>query len=57
MESSRTYPILDDPGTLLLHELEAGQDYEVVVTNGSGLYRYRMGDVVQARKTRSYIVC
>ena len=57
MESSRTYLILDDPGTLLLHELEAGQDYEVVVTNGSGLYRYRMGDVVQARKTRSYIVC
>jgi len=37
----------EDPETLLLHELSAGSVYEVVVTNGSGLYRYRMGDVVQ----------
>ncbi|XP_023327761.1 4-substituted benzoates-glutamate ligase GH3.12 isoform X2 [Eurytemora carolleeae] len=39
----------DNPDTLLLHQLEKGQAYEVVVTNGSGLYRYRMGDVVQGQ--------
>lgn len=32
---------------LLAHELELGCQYEVVVTNGGGLYRYRMGDVVE----------
>lgn len=40
---------VDDPApqTLLLHELEVGQAYELVITNQSGLYRYRLGDVVQ----------
>jgi len=40
---------VDDPApqTLLLHELEVGQAYELVITNPSGLYRYRLGDVVQ----------
>ena len=42
----------DDPKTLLLHELEVGKKYEVVITNFSGLYRYRMFDVVQV--TRMY---
>ena len=42
----------DDPQTLLLHELEVGKKYEVVITNFSGLYRYRMFDVVQV--TRMY---
>ena len=32
--------------TLGMAELEVGRDYEVVVTNLSGLYRYRIGDVV-----------
>jgi hypothetical protein len=34
--------------TLLLHELEAGRDYHIVVTTGSGLLRYHMNDVVRA---------
>jgi hypothetical protein len=34
-------------GTLLAHELERGRQYEVVITNGAGLYRYRLGDVVE----------
>ncbi len=39
---------LDGHGsTLLLHELEAGRVYEVVVTTGGGLYRYRLGDRVR----------
>lgn len=33
--------------TVLMDDLEPGRKYEVVVTNRSGLYRYRMGDVVQ----------
>ena len=32
---------------MLLHELEADQVYEVVVTTGGGLYRYQMEDRVQ----------
>ena len=42
----------ENPQTLLLDELEVGKKYEVVVTNSSGLYRYRMDDVVQV--TRMY---
>lgn len=29
-----------------LNELEVGQDYELVLTNTSGFYRYRIGDVI-----------
>lgn len=29
------------------HQLEKGRSYEVVVTNGGGLWRYRLGDVVE----------
>ena len=32
---------------LLPHELEEGELYEPIVTNFSGLYRYRLGDVVR----------
>lgn len=38
--------------TVLLSELEVGKKYEVVVTNFSGLYRYRMEDVIEV--TRMY---
>jgi hypothetical protein len=31
----------------LAHELEAGRRYEIVVTTGGGLYRYRTGDLVE----------
>lgn len=40
----------EQPRTMLLHQLEVGEEYEVVVTNPSGLYRYRMGDVVKIVK-------
>ena len=33
--------------TCLAHELQAGRCYEVLLTTGGGLYRYRLGDVVQ----------
>lgn len=32
---------------LLAHELEPGRRYEVVLTTGGGLYRYRLGDLVE----------
>ena len=32
---------------LLLHELEEGKNYEVIVTNLAGLYRYRIKDVIK----------
>nr|XP_054767600.1 uncharacterized protein LOC129274884 [Lytechinus pictus] len=35
------------PKTLLIDELEVGQEYEIVFTQESGLYRYRVGDVVR----------
>lgn len=37
----------DQPQTLLLHQVEVGKEYEVVLTNISGLYRYRLGDLVR----------
>ena len=40
------------PKTLLLNEVKVGEKYELVVTNSSGLYRYRMEDIVQV--TRMY---
>ncbi len=39
-----------NPGTLLSHELETGKNYKVVLTNGSGLYRYDMNDTVKVEK-------
>jgi hypothetical protein len=33
--------------TLLLHELEEGQRYLLVMTSPSGMYRYRIGDVIE----------
>lgn len=33
--------------TLSLSELEVGKSYEVIVTNTAGLYRYKIGDVVE----------
>ena len=36
-----------NPTTFDLDELNVGEMYEVVVTNYSGFYRYRMGDVIK----------
>ena len=33
--------------TLLMDQLEVGKEYELIVTNLSGFYRYRLGDVVR----------
>jgi hypothetical protein len=35
------------PDVLLPHQLEAGRQYVVVLSNASGLYRYDIGDVVR----------
>lgn len=37
----------DDPKTITLEQLEAGQVVEIVVTNFAGFYRYRLGDIVK----------
>ena len=37
----------DDTRTLNINELEVGEVYEVVVTNLSGLFRYKLHDVVE----------
>lgn len=37
----------DDPHTLLMQEVTEGHNYELVITNASGLYRYRIGDIVK----------
>ena len=37
----------DENQTLTIEDLEVGEDYEIVVTNLSGFYRYRLGDVVR----------
>ena len=41
---------VDTTKTLLIDELEVGKKYELVVTNFSGLYRYRMEDIVQVTR-------
>lgn len=37
----------DSSRPFLAHELETGRDYEVFITTGGGLWRYRLGDIVQ----------
>jgi hypothetical protein len=37
-----------DPETLTPQELEAGREYAVVLSNSTGLLRYRLGDIVRA---------
>lgn len=37
----------DSDETLTLDQLEVGKDYEIVLTNTSGFYRYRIKDVVR----------
>lgn len=38
-----------DPDVLLPEQLEDGRTYVLVLSNGSGLYRYNIGDVVRVR--------
>jgi hypothetical protein len=45
--TSHYFEFLSSSGDLLgAHQLEQGAEYEVVVTNGGGLWRYRLGDLV-----------
>ena len=46
--TSHYFEFLDERGEIrLAHQLEPAQRYEVLVTNGAGLWRYRLGDVVE----------
>ena len=36
-----------EPKTVLMEDLCEGKEYELVITNQSGFYRYRMGDVIK----------
>ena len=46
--TSHFFEFIDEAGGVRrAHELERGKNYEVVVTNGGGLWRYRLGDVVE----------
>ena len=47
--TSHFYKFIEQPGAppQLLHELEAGHQYSVLLTTGGGLYRYRLGDRVR----------
>lgn len=45
---SHFFEFIDASGAVrLADELDAGQRYEVLVTTGGGLYRYRLGDLVE----------
>ncbi|XP_023930260.1 probable indole-3-acetic acid-amido synthetase GH3.8 isoform X1 [Lingula anatina] len=37
----------EQPDTLLMHQVVKGRDYELVLTNMRGMYRYRLGDIVR----------
>ncbi|GAV06309.1 hypothetical protein RvY_16323 [Ramazzottius varieornatus] len=37
----------DQPATLFAEEVRLNEEYEIVITNSCGLYRYRLGDVVR----------
>jgi hypothetical protein len=46
--TSYFFEFLDAQGDVrLAHQLERGAHYEVILTNGGGLWRYRLGDVVE----------
>lgn len=38
---------VDPEKTLFIEQLEPGKEYEIIITNLTGLYRYRFGDVVR----------
>ncbi len=40
-------PLAPDAPTLLAHELQVGQHYQLVLTTAAGLYRYCLGDLVE----------
>ena len=45
---SHFFEFLSEHGDVITaHEVETGKAYEVIVTNGGGLWRYRLGDMVE----------
>ncbi len=40
----------DNPTALLPHQVEVGKTYVLILTNGSGLYRYNIGDVIRVAR-------
>ncbi|MBP8824124.1 MAG: GH3 auxin-responsive promoter family protein [Flavobacteriales bacterium] len=44
----------EQPPTKLLHEVEAGQEYAVVISTNAGLWRYMPGDTVRFTSTNPY---
>ncbi len=46
----------DQPPTKLLHEVEAGEDYALVISTNAGLWRYMPGDTVRFTSTEPYRV-
>ena len=46
--TSHYFEFLDEGGDVRgAHQLERGRRYEVIITNGGGLWRYRLGDIVE----------
>ena len=41
----------DDSKTYLLHEVEVGKHYALVISTNSGLWRYKVGDTIQFTST------
>lgn len=44
----------EQPPTKLLHEVEAGQEYALVISTNAGLWRYMPGDTVRFTQTNPY---
>jgi len=40
-------PVEDESRILYMDELEIGKEYEIIITNLAGLYRYQCGDVIR----------
>jgi hypothetical protein len=52
------FEFLAEDGTIrLLHELQIGEIYEIVITTFGGLFRYRQGDQVRVRKVFQQTPC
>mmetsp|Transcript_12273 Transcript_12273/g.18821 ORF Transcript_12273/g.18821 Transcript_12273/m.18821 type:complete len:640 (-) Transcript_12273:51-1970(-) len=47
IDETKDDDVVDSEKTLFIEQLEVGKEYEVIITNLTGLYRYRFGDVVR----------
>ena len=44
----------DNPETYLLSEVEIGENYAVIISNNSGLWRYQLGDTIRFTSVNPY---